>query len=189
MKLERRLTAAQLAGMAVAGSLLLYAGVWQIALPYHLHIGRTHTFGEFLWAARFEIALYILPLALGGWMMYDGLAAFRRGFEDTIWSEPSLAKLRTQLNRRIWIVLAYLMTAVALAYFVFNLFSRLRGSHHGGSSVGAMAYLLVSPLSCLMTLQNVLRPKPVREPGTWPGDIKPLVSKHWGERSPSHQIS
>lgn len=189
MKLEQRLTAAQLAGMAVAGSLLLYVGVWQIALPYHLPIRPTHGLGDFLWAARFEIALYILPLALGGWMMSGGLAAFRRGFEDTIWSEPSLAKLRIQLNRRIWMVSGYLMIAVALGYFVFELFSRLHGSHHGGSSVGAMAYFCVSPLTCLATLRNVLRPKPLREPGTWPGDIKPLVSEHWGERSPSQQIS
>jgi hypothetical protein len=55
MKLERRLTAAQLAAMAIAGSLLLYSNVWQVMLPYHQRIGHVHGFGSFLWAAKWEI--------------------------------------------------------------------------------------------------------------------------------------
>lgn len=189
MKLEQRLTAAQLAGMAVAGSLLLYAGIWQIALPYHLPIRPSHGFGDFLWAARFEIALYVIPLALGGWMMYGGLAAFRRGVEDEIWSEPSLAKLRKQINRGVWSAAAYLLTTASLACIVFDLVSWHVGSHHRSTSIGGMAYFLVSPYLCLTTLRNALRPRRVREPGVWPGDVKPLVSEHWGKRSPSQQVS
>jgi hypothetical protein len=122
-------------------------------------------------------------------MMYDGLAAFRRGVEDTIWSEPSLAKLRAQVNRGIWSAIAYLTFAAVIGMIFFDLFSRFGRGHHGGSPVGAMAYFSGSPLTCLMTLRKVLQPKRVREPRVWPGDVKPLVSEHWGEGSASHQSS
>jgi hypothetical protein len=189
MKLERRLTAAQLAAMSIAGSLLLYAGVWQAALPYHQHFNRYYALGDLLWVARFEIVRYVLPLVLGSWMMYGGLAAFRRGVEDTIWSESSLAKLRIQINRGVWNVTGYLLSAALLGYILFDLVVRHVGPHHGGSPTAGLTYFFVAPLFCLGMLRNALRPKRTEDAGTWFRDMKPLVSEHWGEHSPTQQIS
>ena len=184
MKLERRLTAAQLAAMAIAGSLLLYANVWQAMLPYHQHVGHVHGFGNFLWAARSEIARFVLPLATGIWMMYGALAAFRRGLEDGIWNDASLVKLGTQMNLSVWTVVASTMALVWLGYLVFSLVSL----SHGASRLGGLAYFFLSPLTCLMQLRQAMRPKRDRSLRVWPGDVKPLVSEHWGERGTSLQI-
>jgi hypothetical protein len=183
MKLERRLTAAQLAAMAIVGSLLLYANVWQAMLPYHQHVGHVHGFGNFLWAARWEIARFVLPLMVGMWMMYGALAAFRRGLEDEISNDPTLMKLRAQTNRSVWTVIAYTMVLISLGYFVFRLIPS-----HGASRVGGFAYFFVSPLTCLMLLRQAMQPKRDNAMRVWPGDVKPLVSEHWGKRAQSQNI-
>jgi hypothetical protein len=183
MGLERRLTAAQLAAMAVAGSLLLYAGVWQAMLPYHQHVGYVHGFGNFLWAARWGIARFVLPLIVGTWMMYGALAAFRRGMDYEIWSDLSLKKLRTQIDRSVWTVVAYTMVLISLGYIVFSLIPS-----HGASRLGGFAYFFASPLTCLMLLRQAMRPKRDSALRVWPGDVKPLVSEHWGERGTSQPI-
>jgi hypothetical protein len=180
MRLERRLTAGQLAATAVAGSLLLYADVWQAMLPYHQQVGHVHGFGNFLWAARWEIARFVLPLMVGMWMMYGALAAFRRGLEDEIWNDPSLMKLRAQTNRSVWTVVAYTMVLISLGYIVFRL-----TPSHGASRLGGFSYFFVSPLTCLMLLRQAMRPKRDSTLRVWPGDVKPLVSEHWGERGTS----
>jgi hypothetical protein len=188
MRLERRLTAAQVASMAIAGSFLLYLSVWQTMLPYHHHLGRVYGFGNFLWASRFEIARFALPFAVGMWMMYAALAALRRGVEEAIWSDLSLMNLRTQLDRVVWTVVAYTMPLTALGWFALRFFSIFNLLHHRTPWPGGLAYFFSSPLLCLLQLRQALRPKPIREPRIWPGDIKPLVSDHWGERATSQDI-
>ena len=163
------MTAAQLAAMAVAGSLLLYATVWQAMLPYHQHVGHVRGFGTLLWAAKWEIARFVLPLATGIWMMYGALAAFRRGLDDEIWNDPSLMKLRAHTNRSVWTVVASTMVLISLSYVVFSLMPS-----HGASRVGGFAYFFVSPLTCLMLLRQALRPKRDSALPVWPGDVKPL---------------
>jgi hypothetical protein len=184
MRLERRLTAARVASIAIAGSLLLYAGLWQAMLPYHGHIGHAHGFGSFLWAARWMIARFVLPLAVGAWMMYGALEAFRRGIDYEIWSVVSVGKLRTQIDRSVWTVAAYTMTLTSLGYIIFYLVSQ----NHGASRLGGFTYFFTSPLICLMQLRKAMRPKRERVPQVWPGDTKPLVSAHWGERTVSKDI-
>jgi hypothetical protein len=184
MKLERRLTAVQLAAMAIAGSLLLYADVWQVMLPYHQHIGHVHGFGSFVWASRWDIVRFVLPLVVGMWMMYGASAAFRRGVDHEIWSDLSLMKLRTRIDRSIWTLVAYTMALISLGYIVF----RLIPSQGGASGLGGFAYFSVSPLTGLMLLRQAMRPKCDSTLRVWPGDVKPLVSEHWGERAQSQQI-
>jgi hypothetical protein len=180
MRLERRLTAAQLAAMAIAGSLLIYADVWRAMLPYHQHIGHVHGFGNFLWASKWEIARFVLPLVAGLWMMYGSSAAFRRGLEDEIWNDPSLTKLRAQTNRSVWMVVAYTMVLISLGYVVFSLIPS-----RGASRVGGFSYFFASPLICLTLLRQAMRPKRNSALRIWPGDVKPLVSEHWGDRAAS----
>jgi len=181
MRLERRLTAEQLAAMAVAGSLLLYANVWQAMLPYHQHVRYVHGFGNLLWAARWEITRFVLPLVAGMWMMYGALAAFRRGLEGEIWNDPSLMKLRAQTNRSVWTVIASTMVLILLGCIVF--FSLIPS--HGASGVGGFAYFFLSPLICLTQLRQAMRPKRDGALRVWQGDVKPLVSEHWGKRGTS----
>jgi hypothetical protein len=188
MRLERRRTAAQVASIAIAGSLLLYADVWQTMLPYHQHLGHVHGFGNFLWAAKVEIARFVLPFAVGMWMMYGALAAFRRGVDHEIWSGLSLMKLRTQIDRSVWTIAAYAMALISLGYIVFSLLGILISPSHGASRLGGFAYFFASPLTCLMLLRQAIRPKRNSAPRVWPGDIKPLVSEHWGERGTSQHI-
>jgi hypothetical protein len=183
MRLEQRLTAAQLAAMAIAGSLLLYATVWQAMLPHHQHVGHVHGFVNFLWAAKWEIARFVLQLATGIWMMYGALAAIRRGLEDEIWNDPALMKLRTQTNRPVWTVAAYTMVLISLGYLVLRLIPS-----HGAIRLGGFSYFFASPLSCLMLLRQAMRPKRDSTLRVWPGDVKPLFSEHWGERGTSQHI-
>ena len=187
MRLERRLTAAQVASMAIAGSFLLYVSVWLTMLPYHHHLGRVYGFGNFLWVSRFEIVRFVLPFALGAWMMYAALAAFHRGVEQTIWSDLSLMKLRTLLDRVVWTIVVYTMAIGALGWVVFAFFGTV--PFHRTSGPGGLGYFLASPVVCLLQLRRALLPKPIREPRIWPGDVKPLVSEHWGERATSQDIS
>jgi hypothetical protein len=185
MGLEQRLTAAQLAAMAIAGSLLIYANVWQVMLPYHQHIGPVHGFGWFLWAVKWEIARFVLPLVVGMWMMYGALAAFRRGVDYEIWSDLSLMELRMLIDRSIWTLAAYTMALTSLGYIVFCLFGILISPGHGASRLGGFAYFFASPLTCLMLLRQAMRPKRDSALRVWPGDVKPLVSEHWGRSGAS----
>jgi hypothetical protein len=113
-------------------------------------------------------------------MMYGASAALGRGLEDEIWNDPSLAKLRGQTNRSIWMVVAYTMVLISLGYVVFSLIPR-----HGASRVSGFTYFFASPLMCLTLLRQAMRPKRNSALRIWPGDVKPLVSEHWGDRGTS----
>jgi len=188
MRPKRQLTAGQAASIAVAGSLLLYANVWLTMLSRHQQIGHVHGFGNLLWAARLEIARLVLPLAIGMWIMYGGLATFRRGVEYATWSDLALMKLRTQVDRLVWTVAVYTLVLIALGWVVFRGVSILTVSHHGASGPGGLAYFFASPLMCLTQLRQAMVPKRDRVLRVWPGDVKPLVSDHWGERDTSQDI-
>ena len=180
MRLERRLTAAQLAAMAIAGSLLIYADLWQTMLPYHQHMGHVHGLGGLLWASKWEIARFVLPFVAGMWMMYGALSAFRRGLADEIWNDSSLTKLRAQTNRSVWTIVGYTMVLFALVYIVFTLIPS-----HRAARVGGFTYFFASPLTSLMLLRQAMRPKRNSALRVWPGDVKPLFSEHWGDRGRS----
>lgn len=188
MRPERQLTAGQAASIAGAGSLLLYANVWLTMLSHHQQIGHVHGFGNLLWATRLEIARLVLPLAIGMWMMYGGVAVFRRGVESEIWSDLALMKLRTQVDRLSWTIAVYTLVLIALSWVVFRWVSIFTVSHHGASGYGGLAFFFASPLMCLTRLRQAMLPKRDSTPQVWPGDVKPLVSDHWGKRDTSQDI-
>ena len=120
--------------------------------------------------------------------MYGGVAVFRRGVESEIWSDLALMKLRTQVDRLSWTIAVYTLVLIALSWVVFRWVSILTVSHHGASGYGGLAFFFASPLMCLTRLRQAMLPKRDSTPQVWPGDVKPLVSDHWGKRDTSQDI-
>ena len=183
MKPERRFTAARLAAISIAGSLLLYADCWQRLFPIHKSIAPSHSFGGFLWAARLEILMFALPFVAGLYLMYAGLGAFRRGVDQAIWSEASLNALRTNLNRGVWSLVSAVLFLIAIGVIFADILHLSNGLHHRFAGVGGLAYFFIAPVISLSQLRQMTRPNLLREQKVWGESMKPIVSDHWGERT------
>ena len=184
MRLEQRLSAAQVASIAIAGSLLLYANVWQAALMHYPQHGHVHSIREFWGAAKWMFARLVPPIILGIWMIYAAQAAFRRGVEQRLWTDVSLNNLSARLDSKVWTVAGFAMALTAAGFVVADAFTRLVvGGRNGSSSAAGFVFFCILPLECLAFLRRTLRPGGDGPRSVWGNVVRPLVSDHWGKRS------
>jgi hypothetical protein len=174
MKLEQRLTASQLASLALGMGFLAFLVITFLALTPNLRLvsQSDHTF--WIWV----ICLCFFLGAVAVISMYMALEAFRRGVDESLWNKDSLERLKTQLGNPRWTVPLFIMALGIFGYILWH----LRPSQPDHSGFGGFAYFWMSPLLALGRLRQTLRPKPEGGRPGWLDGMKPVISEHWGER-------
>jgi hypothetical protein len=174
MMLEQRLSAAQLASLALSCGLLTFGIITVNALPDPAHISIRAT----LWIGGLEF-LFGVAAAM---VMYKALAAFQRGIDDCRWNQPSLDKLKKQLNHPAATAFIWLLLAVLIGYLAVDLTSHWFRHHH--IQIGGLAYFWMSPAYAIGSLRGSLKPKLPMGQSIWRDEVKPIHSEHWGSRGP-----
>jgi hypothetical protein len=180
MRLEERSSAKRVAGIALGCSLVVFFALWATALPVPPGLESSRFHGEIV----YELSLFALAVA-AGIQMYIAIEAFKRGVAEEIWSQASIDRLRAVLERRVYTVLLFGFIVFALAYVFIDLLNLTSHRHHH-SMTGGLIYFWMSPATTLAVLRVTLRPRPKSRGGSiWLGEVKPIVSEHWGERGPA----
>jgi hypothetical protein len=175
MRLERRLSATQLASLALGCSLLLFGIVTFDAFSDFVHL----SIRVALWIGGLELLFGIAA----GVVMYRALAAFQRGIDDCRWNQDSLYKLKKQLNNTIATAFVWILIAVLLGYVAVDLPSHWFRHHH--TPIGGLTFFWMSPAYAIGILRRALNPKLPRSQSLWRDEIKPIHSDQWGHRGPS----
>ena len=175
MMLEQRLSAAQLASLALSCGLLTFGIITVNALPDPAHLSIRAT----LWIGGLEFLFGIAAVVV----MYKALAAFQRGIDDGRWNQASLDKLKKQLNHPIATAFIWFLVAILLGYIVVDLTSHWFRHRH--IQIGGLSYFWMSPAYALGMLRRSLKPKRRRGQSIWRDEVKPIHSEHWGNRGPA----
>jgi hypothetical protein len=174
MVLEQRLSAPQLASLALGCSLLVFGIITFEALPELAHLSIRATF----WIG----GLGPLFGAIAGLVMYKSLAAFQRGVDDSRWNQASLDKLKRQLDHPATTAFIWLLLAILIGYVTIDLLTHWFRNHNG--RIGGFAYFWMSPVYAIGGLRRSLKPKLPRGRSIWLDEVKPVHSDHWGSRGP-----
>jgi len=175
MVLEQRLSAAQLASLALGCGLLAFGIITVNTLPDPAHLSIRAT----LWIGGLEFLFGGIAVVV----MYKSLAAFQRGIDDRRWNQASLDKLKKQLNHPIATAFIWLLVAVLLGYIVVDLTSHWFRHRH--IPIGGLSYFWMSPAYAIGILRRSLKPKLPRSQSVWRDEVKPIHSDHWGSRGPA----
>ena len=175
MMLEQRLSAAQLASLALSCGLLTFGIITVNALPDPAHLSIRAT----LWIGGLEFLFGIAAVAV----MYKALAAFQRGIDDCRWNQTSLDKLKTRLDHPAATAFIWLLLAILIGYLAVDLTSHWFRHHH--IPIGSLSYFWMSPAYAIGILRRALNPKLPRSQSLWRDEVKPIHSDQWGHRGPS----
>jgi hypothetical protein len=175
MMLEQRLSAAQLASLALSCGLLTFGIITVNALPDPAHL----SIRAALWIGGLEFLFGIAAVVV----MYKAVAAFQRGIDDGRWNQASLDKLKKQLDHPAATAFIWLLLIVLIGYLAVDLTSHWFRHHH--ISIGGLSYFWMSPAYAIGILRRSLKPKRPRGQSIWRDEIKPIHSDHWGSRGPA----
>jgi len=175
MLLERRLSAPQLASLALGCGLLAFGIITANALPNPVHL----SIRAALWIGGLEFLFGIAAVVI----MYKALTAFQRGIDEGLWSQASLDELKKQLNHPAVTAFSWLLVAFLIGYLVIDIVSNWFLHHH--SQIAGLAYFWMSPVYAIGILRRSLKPKLPRDRPIWLDEVKPIHSDHWGNRGPA----
>jgi hypothetical protein len=175
VKLEQRYTAKQVAGIAIGSGCVAFLIITAINLPWESRVSHQVT----LWVELSLLLTAVIAVAL----MYYALAAFARGVEEELWDKASLDRIRTFVEKGWWMVLLVFVLVFAMGLIAVDLVTRWPRHHNIN---GGMSYFWVSPILAVMQIRGLLKPKKKPGESIWVGEVKPLISEHWGNRGPSH---
>ena len=179
MALEQRLSAAQLASLALGCGLLVFGIITFDAFSNFVHLSIRVT----LWIGGLELLFGIAA----GVVMYRALAAFQRGIDDCRWNQSSLDKLKKQFNHPSATAFVWIVIAVLLGFVTVDLLSHWFRHHH--IPIGSLAYFWMSPVYAIGILRRSLNPKPPRSPSIWRDEVKPIVSEQWGNHGSTQPLA
>ena len=174
MMLEQRLSAAQLASLALGCGFLAFGIITANALPDPAHL----SIRAALWIGGLEFLFGIAAVVV----MYKALAAFQRGIDDGRWNQASLDKLKKQLNHPATTAFIWLFVSILIGYLVVDIATHWFRHRHG--ALGGLAYFWMSPVYAIGGLRRSLKPKLPMGQSIWRDEVKPIHSEHWGSRGP-----
>lgn len=174
MKLEKRYSAVQVAKLAIGCGCVAFLVITAMNLPWEWHFSRQAS----IWTDVSLVLMAVVAVAL----MYYALAAFVRGVEQDVWDKASLDRIGAFVEKRLWMVLLMFLLVFVMGLIAVDLVTRWP-MHHNIN--GGMSYFWMSPFLALMQIRKVLKPEPKASGSIWTGEVKPLVSEHWGNRGTS----
>jgi hypothetical protein len=181
MGMERRYSAKRVAAIAMGSSLFVWVTISAMALPQLVGVN---------WHHSTRMWFYLSPLAVlitASIQTYRASKAFKRGVDQDLWDKKAIERLRETLEQPLWTSLAALLAGSAFLFVLIDIVVSIPGKHHF-AGYGGFLLLWISPFTTLGALRATLRPKPSvgriwgRGQAVWVGEMKPIVSEHWGRR-------
>lgn len=175
MKLEQRYTAAQVAWLALGSGCVTFLIITADNLPWEWRLSRQTA----IWTAVSSLLLAVSAVVV----MNYALGAFARGVEEELWDKGSLDRIKAFVDKRWWMVPLWLFLLFAMGLLVVDLVTHWPRRHNINPG---MTYFWMSPFFALLRIRQMLNPKkPTPRESILAGEMKPLVSDHWGDRGPS----